>query len=245
MMTTTKTTIVFSINVHEKLKFLQKQIEDIEANVLLDFVILINANEFMYREIMNSGLLFMKPNVVLYPQGINKMHNHGTLTKGIYLNMEYAVKNYQFEYFVVLSSRNLFYNTLHNGNYQAIPKICDGATIEQLKKDEWHWHIFLKTKLSQYIIANNWRFCQSDMHHEGLVFDYASSTQIVDFLEKNEEIKDDIFQFNGGVEEFSLQSISINLSGYYYNIGNWTSDDDFINIHKLPSDRFVYKTSRR
>jgi len=240
-----KTTIVFSINVHENLKFLQKQIEDIEANVLLDFIILINANEFMYHEIMNSGLLFAKAHVVLYPEFINKIHNHGTLTKGIYLNMEYAVRNYQFEYFVVLSSRNLFYNTLREDNYRAIPKICDGVTIDQLKKNEWHWSIFLQTKLSQYIIANNWRFCQSYMHHEGLMFDHASSTQIVDFLEKNEEIKEDIFQFNWGVEEFSLQSISINLSGYYYNIGNWTNDDDFVNIHNLPSDRFVYKTFRR
>jgi hypothetical protein len=240
-----KTTIFFSINVHENLNFLQKQIEDIEANVLLDFVILINANEFMYNEIMNSELLQTKSNVLLYPEPINKIYCHGTIVKGIYLNMEYAVRNYQFEYFVVLSSRNLFYNTLHKDNYRAIPKICDGEPVEQLC-DGWHWNVFVNTKLGKYIIANNLRFC-SPQWAAGLTFDYTSSIQIVDFLIANEEIKEDLFNFNAVVEEFALQSISLNLSGYYYNIGNWaaTNTDDFVNIHKLPSDRFVYVTLRK
>ena len=242
-----KTTIIFSINVHEKFNFLQKQIEDIETNVLLDFVIIINANEFMYHEIMNSGILQTKANILLYPEFINKTPFNGTITKGIYLNMEYAVRNYQFEYFVVLSSRNLFYNTLHKDNYHTIPKICDGVTFEQLKKNEWHWPSFLQTKLSKYMIVNNWRFCQSNTYHEGVTFDYASSAQIVNFFTKNEEIKEDLFNFNNCVEEFALQSISINLTGYYYNIGNWANwgEDDFLNIHKLPRDLFVYKTLRR
>jgi hypothetical protein len=245
-MTKAKTTIVFSINVHENYAFLEKQIEDIEANVLLDFVILINANEFMYNEIINRGLLTTKAaNVELYPAYINKTHNHGTLTKGIFLNMEYAVKNYQFEYFVVLSSRNLFYNRLHKGNYHAMPRICYGATIEQLNHQEWHWRIFLQTKLSHYIIANHLRFCRSFEFHEGTVFDYDTSVKIYNFLDKNEEIKDDLFGFNWGVEEFALQTIAMNVSGYYYQIGNWTNDDDFVNIQTLPCDRFVYKTFRR
>jgi hypothetical protein len=71
-MITKMTTIVFSINVHENLGFLQKQIEDIEANVLLDFVILINASVSMYHEIIDSGLLLSKANVVLYPVGLTR-----------------------------------------------------------------------------------------------------------------------------------------------------------------------------
>jgi hypothetical protein len=217
------TTIIFSINVHENVGFLQKQIEDIEANVLLDFVVLINASVSMYHEIIDSGLLLLKANVVLYPVGIDKIHNHGTLTKGIYLNMKYAVRNYQFEYFVVLSSRNLFYNRLHKDNYHGMPRICYGATIEQLNRHEWHWAIFL----------------------QGTVFDYETAMKIYNFLDKNEEIKDDIFGFNWGVEEFALHTIAINVSGYYYQIGNWTNDDDTVNIPNLPCDRFVYKTFRR
>jgi hypothetical protein len=237
--------IIFSINTHENLAFLRKQIEDIEANVSLDFVIIINANDLMYNEISNSDLLKTKPNVVLYPEPINKIHNHGTLTKGIYLNMEYAVKNYEFEYFIVLSSRNLFYNKLHEGNYKEIPRICEGATYSSLNKNEWHWSIFLQAKLSQHIIENDWVFCRSYEHHEGITFDYISSAKIVDFLNKNEDIKEDLFNFDWGIEEFALHTIALNLTGYYYQIGNWTNGDDFANIHNLPSDRFVYKTFRR
>lgn len=243
-MASKKTTIVFSINVHENLNFLIKQIEDIEANVLVDFVVIINANEYMYIEIFNNELLKARDNIILYPEFVNKIHNHGSLTKGIYLNMEYAIENYQFEYFIVLSSRNLFYNKLHKDNYNNLPKICDGLYINQFNFYEWHWPLFLQTELGKYIIANNLLFCKSYEYHEGLTFDYVSSIKIIDFLKENEDIKNNIFNFNWGVEEFVLHTISLNLNGYYYHIGNWTLNDDFLNIDNLPKDKFVYKTFR-
>jgi hypothetical protein len=240
-----KTTIVFSINVHENLKFLIKQIENIEANVLVDFVIILNANEYMYIEISNNEILKTKENIILYPKFVNKKHNHGSLTKGICLNMKYAIDNYQFEFFIILSSRNLFYNKLHKDNYNNIPKICEGSYVNEFNRNnEWHWSIFFQSELSKYIIANNLLFCKSYEYHEGLTFDYISAAKIIDFFEKNENIKIDIFDFNWGVEEFALHSISLNLSGYYYNIGNWTNADDFLNLEKLPKDKFVYKTLR-
>ena len=243
-MASKKTTIVFSINVHENLNFLIKQIEDIEANVLVDFIVILNANEYMYIEISNSEILKAKDNIILYSDFVNKIHNHGSLTKGIYLNMKYAIENYHFEYFIILSSRNLFYNKLHKDNYNNIPKICEGSYINQFNFNEWHWPIFLQTELSKFIIANKLLFCKSYEYHEGLAFDFISAEKIIDFFEKNEDIKNNIFEFNWGVEEFALHTISLNLSGYYYNIGNWTNNNDFLNIDKLPKDKFVYKTFR-
>lgn len=240
-----KTTIVFSINVHENLNFLIKQIKDIEDNVLLDYVIIINANQYMFNAIVNSTLLYVKANIELYPVYLDKIHAHGSLTKGIYLNMKHAIKNYQFEYFVILSSRNLFYNKLHQGNYKNMLKICEGVSYSKLNKDVWAWPMFLKTKLSQYVINNNLLFSTTSVHHEGLTFDYESAVKIVEFFESHEDIRDEIFNFQGSVEEFALQCISLNLSGHYYNIGNWTSNDDSLNIHNLPSNRFVYKAYRR
>lgn len=237
-------TIVFSINVHENLNFLIKQLEDIKRNVLVDYIVIINANEYMYNEIINSGMN-TDANIVLYPVYVNKIHNHGSLTKGIYLNLEYAINNYQFEYFVILSSRNLFYNKLHQGNYNNIPRIYEGTSINVLNIQEWHWPLFLQTKLAKHIIANNLIFSKSYEYHEGLTFDYQLSLNIVGFLQGNEEIKNDIFDFNWGVEEFALHTIALNLNGYYYHIGNWTLADDYINIDTLPNDRFVYKTYRR
>jgi len=246
-MATKKTTIVFSINVHEHFNFLRKQIEDIEANVLLDYVIIINANEYMYNEIINSGILNEKTYIELYPEYVNKKHYHGSLTKGICLNMEYAVKNYQFEYFVILSSRNLFYNKLHNDNYKNMRKICDGMSFEKIIKHEWHWPMYFQTKLSECIIMNNLIFSKSYEYHEGLTFDYISSLKIVEFLQNNEVIKNNLFEFNCCVEEFALQTISLNLNGYYYQIGNSAGpgEDDYDNIDTLPKDLFVYKTIRK
>lgn len=246
-MATKKTTIVFSINVHEHFNFLRKQIEDIETNVLLDYVIIINANQYMYDEIINSGILNEKANIELYPEYVNKKHYHGSLTKGICLNMEYAIKNYQFEYFVILSSRNLFYNKLHNDNYKNMRKICEGSSFEKIIKHEWHWPLFFQTILGQYIIMNNLIFSKHDEYHEGLTFDYISSLRVVEFLQNNELIKNDLFEFNCCVEEFALQTISLNLTGYYYQIGNCTGpgEDDYDNIDTLPKDLFVYKTIRK
>lgn len=247
-MATKKTTIVFSINVHENLNFLIKQLEDIKRNVLVDYIVIINANEHMYNEIKYSGVITeeiaAKLNIVLYPWYVEKIHNHGTLTMGIYLNLEYAVSNYIFEYFIVLSSRNLFYNRLHQGNYKNLPRICESNTIDNLNIHEWHWHLFIQTKLAEHIVENNLVFSKSFEFHEGLTFDYQLSQNIVGFLQCNEDIKNDLFQFNWGVEEFALHTIALNLNGYYYHIGNWTLTDDYINIDKLPKDRFVYKTFR-
>jgi hypothetical protein len=248
-MATKKTTIVFSINVHENLNFLIKQLEDIKRNVLIDYIVIINANEHMYNEIKYSGLITeevaAKLNIVLYPWYVEKIHNHGTLTMGIYLNMEYAINNYIFEYFIVLSSRNLFYNILHQDNYKNIPRICESVSVNNLNTHEWHWHLFLQTKLAKHIIENSLVFSKSYEFHEGLTFDNQLSQNIVGFLQCNEDIKKDLFDFNWGVEEFALHTIALNLNGYYYHIGNWTLTDDYINIDTLPKDRFVYKTYRR
>jgi hypothetical protein len=247
-MATKKTTIVFSINVHENLNFLIKQLEDIKRNVLIDYVVIINANEHMYNEIKYSGLITedtaAKLNIVVYPWYVEKIHNHGTLTMGIYLNMEYAVNNYIFEYFIVLSSRNLFYNKLHQDNYKDMPRICESVSANNLNTHEWHWHLFIQTKLAEHIIKNSLVFSKSYEFHEGLTFDYQLSQNIVGYLQGNEDIKNNLFDFNWGVEEFALHTIALNLNGYYYHIGNWTLTDDYINIDTLPKDRFVYKTYR-
>jgi hypothetical protein len=58
----------------------------IENNVLLDYVIIINANQYMFNAIVNSTLLYVKANIELYPTYLEKIHSHGSLTKGIYLS---------------------------------------------------------------------------------------------------------------------------------------------------------------
>jgi len=64
----------------------------------------------MYHEIMNSGLLFAKAHVTLYPEFINKIHNHGTLTKGIYLNMESTITKCSHETRYTQDLTNMLFN---------------------------------------------------------------------------------------------------------------------------------------
>ena len=91
--------------------------------------------------------------------------------------MKYAINNYEFKYFIILSSRNLFYNKLNNKNYNSLVKIISGKPYEQMNVNKWNWPKFLQTKLSKYIINKKWLF-RGDCH-EGLTFDYISCKNII------------------------------------------------------------------
>ena len=60
----------------------------------------------------------------------------------------------------------------------------------------------------------------------------------------NNDIKIELFNWNHCVEEFALQTICINLTGYYYQIGNGVNTTQNKNIKNLPKNKFVYKTIR-
>jgi len=46
--------IVISINVHEKIDFLIKQLQNIDEYVHYDYIVIINPNKYMYNEITNN-----------------------------------------------------------------------------------------------------------------------------------------------------------------------------------------------
>ena len=93
---------VISINV----PFLMKQLKNIHDHVS-NYIVLLSCNRYMYQELSQYTL----PNVLLNPAVFEKQRFHGSLTCGIYTNLLYA-QQYDFSYFIVLSSRNLFYQTL-------------------------------------------------------------------------------------------------------------------------------------
>ena len=59
--------IIFSINVHEKISFLIKQLKNIQNFVLLNYVIIINANTEMYHIISNDEFILSQKNIILNP----------------------------------------------------------------------------------------------------------------------------------------------------------------------------------
>jgi hypothetical protein len=243
-----KTDFIISINVHEKPEFLLKQIDNIK-NYVCDYYIILNCNQFMYDNLKNITLPY---NVIVNSEIIEKARFHGSLTKGIYSNMIYADKTFDFLYFIVLSSRNLFYNKLNIDFLNLKQSICyninkfyENEYTKQLQYDTWHWPSFLNTELAKYYISKNLNLQSSP--HEGLVLHCNVIYNIINFLEKNIIIKNDLFNFTNCVEEFSLQTIATNeinpnnnYNGYIY-IGHGI-DTQF----NIPSDPnlFVYKTTR-
>ena len=244
-----KSDFIISINIHENVPFLLKQLDNI-SNHLCSYYIILNCNNYMQNELKN---VILPDNVIVNSEIIEKERFHGTLTKGIYSNMKYAYENFEFSYFIVLSSRNLFYNKLnidflnskqpiwcHNNKPLQVNAINNP---EQYKG--WHWPVFLNTALAKHYISINLKLVNSA--HEGLVFHYNVCDNIIKFLETNIIINTDLFKFHGCVEEFSLQTIAINeishnnYYGYIY-IGHGTETQ-----YHIPNDptRFVYKTIRK
>jgi len=248
------TEIILSINVHEMVHFLLKQIDNIKEYLLEDYYIILNCNDYMFNELKNIEL---PKNILINNEVINKKTYTGKLTEGIYSNMKYAFDKFNFKYFIILSSRNLFYNKLNIDILNKKQKIfLDSNDYENYilsnknKNSEsynnWHWPSFTKTILAQHYLNKNLNLYGSC--HEGLVFHYYVCENIISFLEKKEDYKKDLFNFNHVVEEFSLQTISmneINTENLYYGFTtiNRTVETDYI----VPTDPewFIYKTIRQ
>ena len=240
---------------------------NIKEYVKIPYAIIINCNDYMYETLKDNNEINNMKNIFINEKYFNKKRFHGTLTKGICFNMEYALKRFKFEYFMILSSSNIFKLEVNNTNYNDFDKIdgfyfndvnkyncCINCT--KLNEDKnnthiyrspnctyWHWSSFFKSKLGEYVIRNNLKFGAS--YHEGLIFQYDTCTLIKNFLLKNPTITNDLFNYPACVEEFALQTICCSNNNSYYHIGShFVHADPKV---RRPSDerRFVYKIDRK
>jgi hypothetical protein len=157
-----------------------------------------------------------------------------------------ALSNYNFKYFVVLSSRTFFYNNVNVNVFDICEKITktNGISYNELNKNGQHWKRILKTNLSEYLKNNNLKFMQGP--HEGLVLDKKICHHVMDFLNNNKSIKNNLFCYDSCVEEFSFQSIAL-IYGEYININSWIDTSTMKkNNSKLefPENKYVYKLKR-
>jgi hypothetical protein len=83
--------------------------------------------------------------------------------------------------------------------------------------------------------------------HEGLVLSENGCKKIVSFLENNQKIKKDLFQYNATVEEFAFQTISKNMGEEFYYIGNGCCIEEPVGPNDLNDEnpKFMYKTKRK
>ena len=205
----------------------------------------------MFKEIKECPEIISMNNVILYPEFLNKRRWHGSLTKGIYLNMCYAVQHFDFRYFIVLSSKNLFYNNLSEDKLDTLVKNEPGSLFSHLRRRWWHWPSLTQTELAKYLIDNDLYFSSSS--HEGLGLTYNACQKSIQFLQDNPDIRENAFNWEKCVEEFVFQSLSLNFDGQYFVLGNGSGtklhpSDYWVNtepIENLPKNKFLYKAYRK
>jgi hypothetical protein len=234
---------IISINVHEKFSFLLKQLKNIKENVKCKYAVILNCNEFMLNECKNNEL---PEDVYVYPLPLEKRTTHGSLTHGIYNNMGHALENFTFDIFIVTSSRSMFDNDMKVEN---LKKLIELSSSEKKPYNEqeftgWWWPLFSDTMLFQYYKEQNLGLHASA--HEGLMFTENGCKTIVNFLEGHPEIKENLFTYEAGVEEFALQSITVNEGESFYYIGNGCCSEEPIGHLGAENDlfKFMYKTKR-
>jgi hypothetical protein len=222
-----KYNIVFSINVYDNIKALDVLFRNLTEKVLSSYCIILNCNDYMFDILKDKNL---DNNIYLNPHTINKKKHHGSLTKGIVSNMNFAINKFKFDYFVVLSQRNIFYKNVTSYDLTKLTKKWE--SIEQLKENrmkkftstDWFWPSMKNTLLAKYYLKKEYYLNNSE--HEGLCFSYNVVNTILNFFDNNKEIANDLFNFNHCVEEFALQTIALNetdLSNLEYgflNIGH-------------------------
>lgn len=205
--------IIISINVYQKPSFLLYQLENIREHVQSPYRIILNCNDTMFNELQD-----LPENVVKHPEVINKRRFHGSVFHGIYSNMIYALDHYTFDYFIVLSSRTIFYRKVNVSALDiAAQQICatDKYHVGITEFTTWQWPLFIKTLLAKWVLTNG--RCLRKSAHEGLCFRPDVIRKIHHFLSDNPAITQDLFVFPGCMEEFALQTIA---EGDYLYLGH-------------------------
>ena len=248
-----KYNIVFSINVHEKIDFLLKQLDNIKSYVRSNYCIILNCNQFMYNNLL---LIKLDSNIYINNITIEKKRFYGSLFNGIYTNMLYAMDHFIFDYFIVLSSRNIFYNYLHLDQLNKLNDMnrLNCSTIEEFNNkmknipnivyNEW-WMTDsdkLDSNFAKKYLSNNFSLYHAE--HEGLTLSYNVSNNIINFLNNNVEIKNELINLYYAVEEVALHTISMNEINLDNNEHGFIQIGCGINTDVKFPDRFIYKIER-
>ncbi len=203
--------IVICINIYKMPEYLDKQLASIAEYVMSPYVVILNCNDYMFHALKDRTL---PPNVYINPEIINKQLGHGSLTHGIVSNMLYAHEKFSYKYVIILSGRTFFYRSLTVAVLDARNQRWD--SVEQMKHIRaqpftamnWFWPKFRTTLLAKHYLAEGFRMDGSA--HEGLTFSYNVVDNILKFFERHPTIKENLFIAESPVEEFALQTISLN-----------------------------------
>jgi len=162
--------------------------------------------------------------------------------------MVYALNKFNFDFFIVASSRNMFTNELKLEDLKYLVNkgeqhIEDDKPWEE-KKNTWHWPKLINTLLVKHYIYSNREMYVSP--HEGVVYTKNGCRKIIKFLNENQEIRQDLFQFESVIEEFAFQTISMNNGENFYYIGDGCCKDGKVGENDPENGifKFMYKVKR-
>lgn len=231
----TEVDLVISINVHENIDFLRKQLKNLRKFVNVNYVVILNCGTAMYNVLQQEDL---DRNIIINPDYFDKRWNHGSLLKGMYSNLKYAFSHYAYKIFLIMSSRELFYRKLENiADIYKLPA-SEQSIFTDYNISDWGWHYYKPTKFFKHIVANSWKF--SHEAHEGLAIDNNISSVVIELLEFNPEMREEVFNSHVGSEEHVIQSIAVNYGGYYY-IGNGVYH---MPLQEVDPKKFTFKVVR-
>jgi len=221
-----KTKFVVSINVYDDVDYLYTQLENIRDYLKLDYLVLLNCNNLMYDLLKSKNI----PNVYVNPNPIDKKRFCGTLFKGIYENIIFSLKNFEFEYFLVMSSKTFFFKVLGSGNIDSSLKnnrskfsYPTDYQPDSRKHTIWPrkqiWKPFSRSGFYKFIKTNNMKI-QKCMH-EGLVLRNTECEDLKNFFDKNQNLLDSIYKTKTAMEEIVIPTLCVNWYGFTHGFGMW------------------------
>jgi hypothetical protein len=210
--------IIISINAY-RYPALKRVIESCKKHVKDDFVVVLNNSVELNKTInKEDDYLSLNKNIICNPDCFNKRRFHGSITKGIVSNIDFALNNFNsWEQLIVLSNHTHFIKDvcieeLNDYSIKWTNNWRNKEDVGKLKdKKGWHWPHFKNTKLAKHF----WEGVPLWGYHEGMTLDKKSCVHINEFFKKEKEIAENLFKTETCVEEFALHTIAINGPGNF------------------------------
>jgi hypothetical protein len=151
--------------------------------------------------------------VLINPETSEKRRFHGSLFGGIYSNMLLAIKNYRFDFFIILSSRTLFYRKMTVEDLKRRITVC--GDIQAFRKEEetpkkivTNSIFFYRSKLGSYYTSKKQNLFKRQ--HEGQTCTYNVCKNVINFLNTHEEFYLEMLNVNFAAEEFVIPTVAYN-----------------------------------
>ena len=216
-----RVSLVVLINVHELPSFVLLQLKHIRDNLRnIPHRIILNCNREMLVELRNTPACEL-----CHPTPIEKRRHHGSLLEGIMANVELAMRRWDLEHVLILSSRSWFRRPLSPDDIEAgyasqsVPLGTRCADLQYDKRTGLRWmdsepevlltgvdifQPYRETKLAINLLTAGCALLHGP--HEGLVLEQAACIRALEAFAG--DVGRDLYSTEAAVEEFALQSLA-------------------------------------